>query len=569
MSDSPAEPTTQPQQPVSNPEKPDTRMSQLSEKTIDVIVKPVDTESDTSEQVWQPSKKELWMMITCAVSSLVVALDATILVPVLPTLAFELKGSSSEAFWTGTSYLLAHSVLQPFTASLSEIFGRREVLVPGIFLFAVGSIVCGVAHNFTIMLIGRVIQGIGGAIIIALSQVIFADLVPLRQRPKYFSLVLGAWAVGSVTGPLIGGVFVEKASWRWCFFLNLPICGIALPMAFFFLGSLSRPTGDMKTKLKSVDWIGNALFVASTTTTLIGISWAGISYEWADWQTLVPLIVGAAGVVVAIAYEYYFSPNPWLIKRIFASQGAVASYIAALLQGLTLYMGLYYLSFYFSAAHLFSPIRAGLSIFPATTLMLPGSVIVSSLITRYGRYRWAIWVGFLLSTLGTGLMVLMTDKTKTVVWAVFLCFFGLGMGMILSSVNFSIQAAVEPEVAGAAAAMYAFARSIGMCVGVAVGGTVFQNEMKKKLISLGVSQAVELTKNAEGFVEELKKLALTGPEGVAREHIMSGYVSGFRAVWITMTALCAAGLLVSLFIKHGNLDKMLASRFHVRNSVSV
>lgn len=568
MYDSLAEHFAQPKLAETEPEKPSTRMSQLSGKTITVSVEPVDSKSETSEQTWQPTRKELWMMITCAVSSLVVALDATILVPVLPTLAADLKGSSSQAFWTGTSYLLAHSVLQPFMSSLSDIFGRREVLIPGILFFLAGSVVCGIANNFTVMLVGRVIQGIGGAIIIALSQLVFADLVPLRQRPKYFSLVLGAWAVGSVLGPLIGGVFVEKASWRWCFYLNIPILGVALPMAFFFFSDLSRPTTDLMTKLKTIDWTGNTIFITSTTWVLIAISWAGISYKWSDWQTLVPLIVGLAGVVVAILYEYYLSPNPFLSKRIFAHQSAVASYIAAMLQGLTLYMGLYYISFYFSAAHLFSPIRAGLSIFPATTLMLPGSVVVSALITRFGRFRWAIWVGFTLSTLGNGLMVLMTDKTKTVVWATFLCIFGLGMGMILSSVNFSIQAAVEPEDAGSAAAMYAFMRSIGMCIGVAVGGTVFQNEMKRKLLSfLSVDQAVELAKQAEGYIEKLKELSLEGKEGVLRQNIMSGYVAGFRGVWITMTALCAAGLVVSLFIKRGNLDKVLMSKFQVRDKV--
>ena len=176
-------------------------MSALSGKTETSTT----TEKDDPGPAWKPTRKELWIMITCSVCSLVVALDATILVPVLPTLAIDLNGTSAEAFWTGTAYLLAHSVLQPSISSLSEIFGRRELLVPSIAFFGVGSIICGVAKNFATLLSGRVVQGVGGAGIISLSQLIFADLVPLRQRPKYFSLVLGAWALGSVLGPLIGG----------------------------------------------------------------------------------------------------------------------------------------------------------------------------------------------------------------------------------------------------------------------------------------------------------------------------------------------------------------------------
>lgn len=493
-----------------------------------------------------------------------VALDATILVPVLPTLAIDLKGTAAEAFWTGTSYLLAHAVLQPFIATLSDVFGRQELLVPSILFFAAGSVVCAVAYNFPIMLIGRVLQGFGGAGIITLSQLVYADLVPLRLRPKYFTMVLGAWALGSVLDPLVGGLFVKKATWRWCFYLNLPICGLALPMAFFFLGTLTKPKTDLLTSLRSVDWIGNILFISALTSLLIAISWAGISYEWSDYQTIIPLVLGGAGLIFSIAYETRLAANPFLSKNIFNSSSAIASYIAALLQGLALYMALYYTSFYFSAAHFFGPIRTGLSVFPATTLMLPGSAIVSALIARTGRFRWAIWAGFTISTISTGVFIVWDDKTSTPVWAICECFFGLGMGMILSSVNFSIQAAVAPAHAGQAAAMYAFMRSVGMTIGVAVGGTVFQNIMKDKLRDLDVAHAEDLARHAEGYIGTLKSMATAGAEGVVREKITAGYVHGFRGVWITMTALCATGVVVSLFIERGDLNKVLQSKFTAR-----
>lgn len=482
----------------------------------------------------------------------------------LPTLAIDLKGTAAEAFWTGTSYLLAHAVLQPFIASLSEVFGRRELLIPSILFFAGGSITCGLAYNFPVMLTGRVLQGFGGAGIITLSQLVYADLVPLRLRPKYFTMVLGAWALGSLLGPLVGGLFVERATWHWCFWLNLPICTIALPMTFFFLGALTTPKTNLLTKLRSIDWIGNTLSIASLTSLLIAISWAGISYSWSDYQTILPLTIGAIGLILSIAYEKCLASNPFLRKNIFKSSSAVASYIAAMLQGLALYMALYYTSFYFSATHFFSPIRTGLSVLPATTLMLPGSAIVSALIARTGRFRWAVWAGFTISTASTGLFTLWDEKTRTPIWAVCECFFGLGMGMILSSVNFSTQAAVEPEDAGQAAAVYAFMRSVGMTVGVAAGGTVFQNVMKGKLSELGVEGAGELARHAEGYIEVLKGMATTGAEGRMRADIMEGYVCGFRGVWITMTALCAAGFVVSLFIGRGNLDKVLMSKFTVR-----
>jgi MFS family permease len=177
---------------------------------------------ELKEPEWKAGKEEWAVMITIAVISLMVALDATILVPVLPELAADLKGSATDAFWAGTSYLLTSAVSQPIISSTSDIFGRRGMLMMSLFFFTLGTLLCApIAKNFTVLLLGRSVQGIGGGGIITLGQVIFADIVPLRQRPKYFSIVLGAWAIGSVLGPLIGGLFSVHASWRWCFYINV------------------------------------------------------------------------------------------------------------------------------------------------------------------------------------------------------------------------------------------------------------------------------------------------------------------------------------------------------------
>ena len=140
----------------------------------------------------------------------------------MQTLAVDLGGQATDAFWAGTSYLLSCAVCQPFIAALSDIFGRKEMLIASVLCFTLGTILCApIAKNFTVFFAGRSIQGIGGGGIITMGQVIFADIVPLRQRPKYFSLVLAAWALGSVLGPLIGGLFVEHAFWGWCFYINV------------------------------------------------------------------------------------------------------------------------------------------------------------------------------------------------------------------------------------------------------------------------------------------------------------------------------------------------------------
>ena len=230
------------------------------------------------------------------------------------TLAEDLGGTSVDAFWAGTSYLLTRAVFQPVIAALSDIFGRRELLLPSIALFTLGSIACGVAQNFTIMLAGRCVQGIGGGGIITLAQVIFADIVPLRQRPKFFTLVLVAWAIGSVLGPFIGGTFVEKATWRWVFWINLPFCAAGLIMTLLFINLRTEKT-SLKSKLLRIDWVGGFLFISGLTSFLIGVSWGGVQFAWSNFRTILPIALGVYGVGAALVWERYIAREPFIRRR--------------------------------------------------------------------------------------------------------------------------------------------------------------------------------------------------------------------------------------------------------------
>jgi MFS family permease len=223
-----------------------------------------------------------------------------------------------------------------------------------------------------------------------------------------------------------------------------------------------------------------------------------------------------------------------------------------------LFCGLYYLPFYFMAVKFKSPTAAGVALFPFMCAFLPGSAIVSQLITRLGRFRWAIWAGWFVATLGIGLLILIDLNTKTAVWAGVQVLFGLGSGMIVSSVNFGIQAIVRTEDCGRAACMYAFMRTLGMTIGVAVGGTVFQNLMAHRLGDL--SLPVEIAKNAEAYISILKTLAATDP---TRLGILQAYVHGFKGVFEVLAGISGVGLLASLFIKHHDMNKVLKSSYRL------
>jgi MFS family permease len=253
-----------------------------------------------------------------------------------------LHGSAAEAFWTGTSYLLTSAVFQPVIAKAAYCFGRRRLLIVSIVLFSFGTALCAVAHDFAVMLVGRCVQGVGGGGIIALTQVIFCDMVPLRQRPQYFSMVLGAWSVGSIIGPVVGGSLVETASWRWCFYINFPFCGVGLAAATLFV----RPDGEgddiddyytsgtLTERVQRMDWLGALLFVAGMTSLLVGISWGGTQHPWASAATLVPVVAGVLTTAVFVAWQVHVQPQSLLPTTLFYNVSSVAAFYCALVNGL-------------------------------------------------------------------------------------------------------------------------------------------------------------------------------------------------------------------------------------------
>jgi MFS family permease len=220
---------------------------------------------------------------------------------------------------------------------------------------------------------------------------------------------------------------------------------------------------------------------------------------------------------------------------------------------------LYYLPFYFLAVRGESPTRSGIDLFPALFLLIPGSIVVAALTTRLGRFRWAIWAGWAISTIGAGIMILFDLHTKMVVWVIGLAIFGIGSGMIITSVNVGIQAISKVEDCAMAASMYGFMRSLGMPIGVALSGTIFQNTMSSKLSSFGLPSSI--AHDSERYVYVLRTMAPTDPQRAA---ILASYVHGFRSLWIFMTAISGSALIVSLLIKKFNMDKTLQSKFSVR-----
>jgi MFS family permease len=233
----------------------------------------------------------------------------------------------------GTSYLVASGSTLLFTASLSEILGRSPVLFASVLVFTVGTIVCCNAHSIGTMIAGRSIQGLGGGGIIVLCICIFADLMPLKLRPKWFGLIQLSWAFGTIAGPLIGGALGTASLWRWVFYIMFPFCAIGLVGVPLFV-RLEPRKATLSEMLSRVDWFGGILFIPSAIGFLVALCWGGSQQPWGSWRTLVALIVGVAGLCGTVLWVWLGAKEPFIRRSIFHSTSSFIIYAISFVHGI-------------------------------------------------------------------------------------------------------------------------------------------------------------------------------------------------------------------------------------------
>ncbi|KAF2636372.1 MFS general substrate transporter [Massarina eburnea CBS 473.64] len=550
---------------MSNPTATSSSSSFKDEHQIDnskAYVVPTSPINDSSSQTNEPTAdfKPSWRFIltfaSLSVIVLMAALDATSISVALPIMARALHGSAIEAFWSGTSFLLTSTVFQPVLGSFSHIFGRKPLIFISLAFFLAGAVTAAVANDFTVILVGRSIQGVGGGGIISLTEIVVTDMVPLRERGKWFSIFSAMWSVGTVAGPLLGGGFSESVSWRWIFWINLPFIGVGGVMIAIFL-HLNNQTGSFLSKLSRVDWVGMVLFLASTTGFLIPLTWGGVQYPWDSWRTLVPLIICAVGMIVFVLHQEYIASEPLIRTSVFKTQTAAVTYLTTVVHGILLWSILYYLPLYYEAVKGMSPIMAGVALFPQTFTVAPAAGITGAVIAKTGNYRWAVWTGWFLTTFGTGLLIYLKPDTSTIAWVFLNLVGGVGTGMLFPAMAIATQASASTKDQAYASNIFSFLRAFGQTIGVAIGGVIFQNQMKRKMLTypLLADKAIEYSQDAAGLVEIIRAL----PDGDVKLQLRESYTDALRYIWIVMTVFAAVAFAASAFTKHHSLDTALES----------
>ena len=393
------------------------------------------------------------------------ALDQNIVATALPRIVGDL-GGLAHLSWVVTAFLVASTMTTPLYGKLSDIYGRKPAFFVSITIFLAGSALCGLSRSMTELIVFRAMQGLGAGGLITLAQTVVGDLVSPRERGRYQGLFSAVFAVCSVAGPLLGGLITDALSWRWIFYVNLPVGAAA--MALIGVGlKQSRPRVVHK-----VDYVGAVLLSLAICCALLALSWGGNTYAWSS-----PTVLGLSGVAIVGAALLTINERrvaePLLPPRLFRSRVFVLSVLVIGLSAMGLFAASVFLPLYFQLVQGASPTAAGLMISPMMGGVIVASIGGGRLVSRTGRYKSLVTGGLLAATLSFVALAWSAEAGGgAVVSEVILVVLGLGIGVSFPNLTTAIQNAVEREDLGVATATSAFFRSLGGAVGVALSGTI-------------------------------------------------------------------------------------------------
>jgi EmrB/QacA subfamily drug resistance transporter len=404
---------------------------------------------------------------------LLAALDQTIVSTALPTIVGEL-GGISKLSWVVTAYLLASTVSGPVYGKLGDLFGRKVVLQSAIVIFLVGSALCGLSQNMTELIVFRGVQGLGGGGLFVVTFAVVGDIIPPRDRRRYQGIFGAGFGVATVIGPLLGGFIVDNVSWRWIFYVNLPIGLVALAViavAFQSRAHRTRPT---------IDYLGASLLAAGLSAIVLYASLGGTTYSWsAPW--MIALIVAGVLLLVAFVFVESRATEPIVPLELFRNRIFTVSSTVGFIIGLALFGSITFLPLYLQDVKCLSPTTSGLLLTPMTAGVLIGSIGSGQLISRFGRYKPFPVAGTAIATVGLVLLSSLHVDTSILRASLYMLVLGLGLGLVLQVLVLAAQNAVDYEYLGVATSGATLFRQLGGVIGVSLFGAIFANRLAHNL----------------------------------------------------------------------------------------
>ncbi|KAF4465350.1 DHA14-like major facilitator efflux transporter (MFS transporter) [Fusarium albosuccineum] len=518
----------------------------------------VPTSSSNHEPTSSPKSKKSLAQIATVMASLcacvfLAALEVTIVSTALPTIAAHFASDSGYT-WIGTSFVLAHTASTPSWGKISDIWGRKPILLIANVIFFGGSLMCALVDDLAAFIAGRVVQGLGAAGMQTLVNICISDLFSQRDRGLYYGLTSIVWAVASGVGPVLGGAFTDRLSWRWCFWINLPITAAVFVLLVLTL-KLPSPNTPVWAGLKAIDWPGSFLIVGGTLMLLLGLYLGGVYEPWNSARVVCLIVFGVITGALFVFNEWKLAEYPVIPVHLFRAWSSTAAYAVTFFHAFV-FMGVaYYLPLYFQAVLLASPLRSGLYLLPFILSITVTAAMTGAYIQLTGKYLMAVHSGLVIMTLGIGLMI---DLDVDLNWRKLIPFqivSGIGVGMNFEGPLLAVQTVVPHKDVAVATTAMSFVRAIATAISVVIGGVLFQNEMKNKRQILVDGLGPELARlfdgaSASASVDVVKTLP---PK---QQHLVrEAFFESIDSMWIMYTAFSGVGLLLGFFIRAQHLSK--------------
>ncbi len=501
-----------------------------------------------SEQI---TKRRLWFILgALLLGMLLAALDGTIVSTALPTIVGDLHGGSHLA-WVVTAYLLSSTVSTPLWGKLGDQYGRKFFFQAAIAIFVVGSALSGFSHTMTELIAFRAVQGLGGGGLLVGSQTIIGDVVSPRERGRYMGLFGAMFGVATVIGPLIGGLCVTYLSWRWVFYINLPLGVLALFVTGAVLpGSLARVH-------HTIDYLGTLMLSGAATVLIIFASLGGISWSWGSDQSI-GLAVGGVVLTLLFLLVEQRAREPVVPLRLFRVRVFTAASAIGFVVGFAMFGALTFLPLFLQNVKNVSPTLSGLRLFPLMLGLLGSAIVSGRLVTRWGRYKIFPIVGGVLMTAGVYLMSLIGIHTGTWVTAGYMFVFGVGLGLVMQVLVVAVQNAVSYQDLGVATSNAVFFRMIGGSFGTAVFGAIYANVLSSKLRPLIAALPKSIASRFNLDTQDPSALhALAKVDPVVYGKVIAGITTAVQTVFLVAVPISAVAFFLSWLLPELALRKSI------------
>jgi len=435
-----------------------------------------DLQATAGRQAWGDtlSRRRIgFVLASVMLGMLLSALDQTVVGTAMPKIVQDLNGFDHYV-WVTTGYLLATAASMPIWGKLSDAYGRKRFYALGMGIFVVGSALCGQAHGMSALIAFRALQGLGAGAMMPISQAIVGDIFPPAQRAKFMGVLMSVFGLAMIVGPLLGGWITDNFSWRWVFYVNLPVGIVAIVFCLVAL------PGHVTLRKHRLDYEGSALLVAAAVPMLLGFTWAGTTYPWLSWQVVGAWVFSAVAWVAFFTWEMR-AREPVINPRLFANKVFTISSAASTLQSMAMFGAIMFVPLFVQIVQGHSATNSGTILMPMMLAAIVSSIGAGQLMARTGRYKALVVAGFVSVAIGAWLMSRMAMDASWRTLALDTAVMGLGLGVAMSAFTSIVQNQYPVHRLGEVSASLQFFRIIGSTIGLAIFGTVLNNRFTSQL----------------------------------------------------------------------------------------